>query len=73
MDGLEREARVLEALLMPTGAAVLRGLGVAALGRGSGAAERLAEAYLAAGVYLELVQLHLQRAAWDDGAYQALR
>lgn len=65
IGSIEEEARRLDAELLATGAAVLRALANASLSRGAGT-EPLAEAWLAAGTYLELVDRAVRRSGWDE-------
>ncbi len=65
---IEQDSRSLEANLMPSAAALLRGLARAALDRRPGDASRLAAAFLAASEYCRVAQLSLRRLSWGGEA-----
>ena len=70
---IEQDSRPLDASLMPSAAALLRGLARAALDRRPGDASRLAAAFLAASEYCRVAELSLRRLAWGDAASVSAR
>jgi hypothetical protein len=64
IGNVELDARRLEADLMHCAAALQRGVALAGLDRATGAAERFAAAFTAAGEHCRVAQLSLQRSAW---------